>query len=1426
MSQAQQEAPEILSGNTNYIPTSLNPFSLKVQMPSSMAFETMSALLKISQLYGDIDRFVMNALNYKSKQDLYKALAAEQIDSVAMAIHQIQAGQGLIIGDQTGIGKGRQAAAIIRYAVVNGLKCIFLTKTPDLLSDMWRDLSAIGFDNVLPYILQTDANANLVDNEVDDDADENAKVFVWKKKNDVRYKVVTSNSAHKTNLSGNKLPSGYDCVFSTYSQFSMDYDSRSAKILAKMDASGGRGKKELDALTIHSSQYKCDFLRDYAKNAIIVLDEAHMASGEGSAQGFFFRELVASSKGVLYLSATYAKRPDNMPLYSLKTAISEAGLSSDSLSAAFEKGGVALQEVVAADLVKSGQMVRRQRSYDGIKVEYITLENEADLHFRIYDNAMGLVRKIIDFQDKYAKPTIAEIAKSMAFSGASAKSKSGTEEAGLNSVDIFSTVHNLRAQLLFSIKAAAVADFAVKLLEQDKKVVIAFSSTMAQFLESLGLKDGDEVENADYSLRFKETLNSVMSYTMVNEMGVSTSEVLDPKNLENNGYSVYQDIVTAIEELSLNVSISPIDILINRIESVRRPNEKIGGNNSKFYRVRECTGRKAQIKIEGGVPVYRRFKADKKLFFKQFNNGDADVLLINKSAATGVSCHASIDFKDTRQRAMIIHQPELDINEEIQKRGRINRTGQVVTKPNGESNLPEYYYISTAIPCEVRELMVLKKKLKSLDANTTGNQRSSQTQLSTEDFFNKYGGSVCRNYINEHPELEEEGYIRVRRSDTGTIEEPLEGLPMKMTNHLSIAPVDVQRKVLSEINAAYSEYLAELKQDGTYDLELEFLPYDAELLSRHFFTKSETPAKTVFGKNSIKGIYDCKVLKKPYSLKTVNEKIEELLDGQTAQAYNADIKQAYEFAAKDKIKLAQGRLDNSRAELENDIAKAKSDIATIVENIQELDKSDSDEDKTEGKKTKVLKLLEAKLAIKKELLDKLESSDYQTRFFKSFEERLTIAKLEYNRLVDCLNFFVPGRAVVYPQAVLTGMTLTSAIVIGIKINSSSSNPFAPSSIKLQLALCSSDQRLDLPLSRFQDLESILSESKRLPADYVAQIKTNWDTQLPKGNKQKRAIVTGNILRALNRANELTEKVESLGGIKYYRIMKFSTDDEAIHTGIELVGVNAFQKASSVNISAASSLFKQKVIPTILATKSVIVSHDVNVFKVMVNQGNNYKPIWSSVELNKLSLGGKFSAAKAAAGSKFEAFFAYSDLDDVFRILGGLGVTCELDVAFEEEREEVASLGEQGEYAYKGIAPYVPNKMPNEYLLGANPEYAAGYFSITYSYPLSAKVKSELRLIPLLSPKQAVEMWLKRASPAQLSSLRNEASDLLGLSYDKALRRLALFAYSNSGEPCNPEYTFGENNAVNIGEEIYLALFGESYYAAALKIEIQKLKIVL
>ena len=67
--------------------------------------------------------------------------------SASACIYSMFNGHAFIIGGDTGVGKGRQAAAQIAWAVKTGKIPIFTTAQDNLYNDMYRDLADIGFDH-------------------------------------------------------------------------------------------------------------------------------------------------------------------------------------------------------------------------------------------------------------------------------------------------------------------------------------------------------------------------------------------------------------------------------------------------------------------------------------------------------------------------------------------------------------------------------------------------------------------------------------------------------------------------------------------------------------------------------------------------------------------------------------------------------------------------------------------------------------------------------------------------------------------------------------------------------------------------------------------------------------------------------------------------------------------------------------------------------------------------------------------------------------------------------------------------------------------------------------------------------------------------------------------------------------------------------
>lgn len=138
--------------NTPVAYVSSNGKSTNARVPVTLEQPTKNALKEVSkyakaQGFKDLRSFVADRTGIKNPD----ALNDIQVDSVAMAIRNLENGHGLLVGDQTGLGKGRQAAAMISYLIKSKKIPVFVTENNSLYDDMLRDLNDIGVE-VNPYV--------------------------------------------------------------------------------------------------------------------------------------------------------------------------------------------------------------------------------------------------------------------------------------------------------------------------------------------------------------------------------------------------------------------------------------------------------------------------------------------------------------------------------------------------------------------------------------------------------------------------------------------------------------------------------------------------------------------------------------------------------------------------------------------------------------------------------------------------------------------------------------------------------------------------------------------------------------------------------------------------------------------------------------------------------------------------------------------------------------------------------------------------------------------------------------------------------------------------------------------------------------------------------------------------------------------------
>ena len=1092
-----------------YTPKSGNPFTLKAVMPA----DQQEAVNKNLEKLGDADQFLVDELGYNDKDDLYSHLAAEQVDSVALALQQAKKGNAFIIGDMTGIGKGRQAASLIRYAKKQGQVPVYFTKTAGLLSDVYRDLVDIGSPELRPFVFGSAKEAAITD------SDGNV-VFALPSKSEVKRVLdyIEKNG---------KLPDEYDYVLTTYSQVSngvYEFDENGVRKEKKL-AKG----KSFGAVAL-SGQRRRDAIEKLMGNAYLILDESHTAGGN-SGQGNYFQHIIQKAKNVTFFSATFAKRPDNMPIYALRTAMNEGGMKSSDLIDAVKRGGATLQEIMSQTLTQCGQMIRRERDMTGVTIDWKAIDDPERVKEQReqYDSIIGLFNDIINFQKKYVSSYVDERNIELADIQSTMDIKKGTESLGIKNQPFASKAFNTVQQVLLSLKAKSAAERAIDYLKQGMKPVIALNNTNESQTGNLAL--GEEMDAPDLGTSLKKGLEGTLRYTKKDAKDNSESGYFKLEDLGEEAVKAYYELEKKIEQTSTGLSLSPIDVIKNELQ-------KAG------YKVGELTGRQTEFVYNdnGTVTKVKRADTDKKKLARDFNDGKIDALILNKSAATGISLHASSKYKDQKKRVMIVAQQQLDVNDEVQMRGRIDRTGQVARGA--------YEYVVSLIPAEQRLLMMFKAKLKSLDANTTSSQKSKFNEMEVADITNKYGDKVVREYMAEHLDLyarmadpfgwEKSNGDDLSRIDPQTLVASGGGVgdgeagadASKLLGRMALLRVSEQEKMLQEIGELYANEIQRLNEMGENDLEITELPLKAKTLHKEVWKQGAEPGgDNAFADNTYIEKVNMAILKKPMKASEVKASQEGLTGGKTWDEYKTEKKAAVKEYFDQKIADETQRYEERAVKV---ATKAKEKY------IKDAKKGQKDSGMSD------------------EQIEKMAGYQYDN-IYKQEKDKLNDvvknlkAKAEmFDRVLDTFDTY---SAFVLPADMnnpneLSGFGNSYGRLIDIKITDN----FSPNASSVSFATLDGRRKITFPIAgkvgagdNKTDVISAIDNMTKQAAGMgdshlrvLNQNFDNWDRLTSNESRKNGYIVTGNLMQAL-----VDSKDQGLGG----QLVKYTTDTGEVKTGI-------------------------------------------------------------------------------------------------------------------------------------------------------------------------------------------------------------------------------------------------------------------------------------
>jgi hypothetical protein len=901
----------------------------------------------------------------------------EQIDAIATAIYAYEEkGNAIIIADQTGVGKGRTAAGLIRYAILElGKKPFFFTEKKHLINDIYRDLYDIGFDagvvevamekeevrkdiwtdeELIKYIIsdlkdiedvrveysfpdEEKFSVNKLKSypkklsEEDTEYYENimselielyrtkfneegtfitkkrpvplieqekalsiaqkegrmkltpffpSKEDIFDKNGNVIYKAMTEDELkdamgykkeqgkwtydYDQDVTLLNLPKKYELFVMPYSQISNLYE----------DVKKTGGRQVLNP--------KIAYLQNFVNNSVVILDESHSASGGtiDNPSNIFetISKFVGLSAMTTYISATYSKRAVNMPLYAIKTSMRETGLSTKELIETFTDGDTALQEAVSVELVRNGQLLRRERLIQGTSnYEYaknepgdqvgtqqaIRMNTVADLFGEVRQfqkKVHGVIKSFKDELEEREFPT---------------EPLAGTKDE----IDKARSINGLEFQMfnffLLGLKIQQTVEYSLEQLKNGVKPIITVANTLESALsnmpksfktmkESDRYQMGDEIENdfklyiaylLFYTMRWKQNIETVADdgTRVISAKTICVFDDYHPisRELRTELGGEYEVILGRILRATTGVSIAPIDEIKQRIKDAG-------------YSINEITGRQLQVSFSNknfdkGVITKREVKPTT-VVVKEYNENKIDALIINQSGAVGISMHArpvgrakifypiqktqvevdgvimevesgwptTLENKDeVKKRGMIITQMELDINKEVQKLGRINRTGQVYP--------PQFTYIVSSIPSESRLSAMMERKLRSLSANVSSDQEQSSHLFSSDDFFSAIA-------IDPFNETMREIGARFRAK----VKEDIKNY----TKILYFSDFQLQKNFYDIFTQRLREFIEEQIKLGTYVGALAKKDYKAKTVDKFPFYIGNEDSKTSFGGHS------------------------------------------------------------------------------------------------------------------------------------------------------------------------------------------------------------------------------------------------------------------------------------------------------------------------------------------------------------------------------------------------------------------------------------------------------------------------------------------------------------------------------------------------------------------------------------------------
>lgn len=525
--------------------------------------------------------------------------------------------KGFLIGDGTGVGKGREISGIILDNFNSGrTKAVWVSVSSGLVDDARRDWVDLGGN----------------ENDVIDFSKEKGK---------------------KGGIG--KFDKGIMFV---------SYDT------LKSGKKGGETNADIIA-----DWFGKDF------DGVIVFDEAHRAGnliGEKTGRGSKkpsqnaikandFQNSLKNAR-VVYASATIADKVSGLAFVSRLGLWGDGTQFSDvnDFVGKIGSSGMAAMELVARDMKATGAYISRNLSYDGVgydRLEHTLTKDQVYMY---------------DTMSEGWQVVMQDVEKAMRITGSKSKNADSQlwssmmrfYDQVLVSMSMPSVISDIEKQLADG-KACVVQVVNTQEAAQERAV---------ENMRTGGSEDYDNLDITPRQILEQYLLNSfpIEQYEKyVDENGNEQSRVArDSKGqpiINKEAVAMRDALLERIKDISIPES--PIDMLINHFGKDRVA--EVSGRDRRFINVTDENGNVKRVEDVRGDGEKNGSRAANNAEAKAFQNGEKDILIFSAQAGgTGYSYHADKRAKNSRQRVGYIMQPAPNSQLLMQTLGRVHRSNE------------------------------------------------------------------------------------------------------------------------------------------------------------------------------------------------------------------------------------------------------------------------------------------------------------------------------------------------------------------------------------------------------------------------------------------------------------------------------------------------------------------------------------------------------------------------------------------------------------------------------------------------------------------------------------------------------------------------------------------------------------------------------